>query len=139
MAETTSKSPLANADRASAARAKVSNIKASPLLAESARKEVAEVLQMLRSSEEGLSTASSEERLAEHGPNEVAAEHHNAWPALLLRAVRNPLVILLIALATVSFATGDMRAGTVMLLMVLLGVSLAVCAGKRGRRWPPRS
>jgi Mg2+-importing ATPase len=85
---------------------------------------VAEVLQMLRSSEEGLSTASSEERLAEYGPNEVAAEHHNTWPALLLRAVRNPLVILLTVLATVSFATGDMRAGTVMLLMVLLGVSL---------------
>jgi Mg2+-importing ATPase len=40
----------------------------------------------------------------------------------LLTATRNPLVILLIVLAIISFATGD--AGTVMSLMVILGVSL---------------
>jgi Mg2+-importing ATPase len=34
------------------------------------------------------------------------------------------LVILLAALATISFATGDYRAGTVMVLMVILGVGL---------------
>ena len=38
--------------------------------------------------------------------------------------MRNPLVILLIVLATISFATGDARAGTVMTLMVILGVLL---------------
>jgi Mg2+-importing ATPase len=42
----------------------------------------------------------------------------------LLTATRNPLVILLIVLAIISFATGDARAGTVMSLMVILGVSL---------------
>src|SRR5262249_37026240 len=36
----------------------------------------------------------------------------------------NPLVILLTLLAILSFATGDARAGTVMLLMVILGLSL---------------
>ena len=39
-------------------------------------------------------------------------------------ATRNPLVILLSVLATISFATGDARAGTVMTLMVILGVML---------------
>ncbi len=39
-------------------------------------------------------------------------------------SARNPLVILLTLLASVSFATGDFRAGTVMMLMVFLGLSL---------------
>jgi Mg2+-importing ATPase len=42
----------------------------------------------------------------------------------LLTATRNPLVILLIVLSMISFATGDAHAGTVMSLMVILGVSL---------------
>ncbi|MGZ5566593.1 MAG: magnesium-translocating P-type ATPase, partial [Limisphaerales bacterium] len=46
------------------------------------------------------------------------------WLHRMWLAVRNPLVILLTVLATVSYATGDARAGTVMLLMVILGVSL---------------
>ncbi len=38
--------------------------------------------------------------------------------------MRNPLVVLLAVLAIVSFATGDPRAGTVMVLMILLSVGL---------------
>ena len=38
--------------------------------------------------------------------------------------MRNPLVILLAVLATVSFATGDARAATMMLLMIVLSVGL---------------
>src|ERR1700730_17326308 len=54
----------------------------------------------------------------------VAAEKHQGWFSRLLAAARNPLVILLTVLAIVSYATGDFRAGTVMGLMVVLGVSL---------------
>ena len=42
----------------------------------------------------------------------------------MLRIARNPLVILLVILSTVSFLTGDARAGTVMALMVALSVGL---------------
>ena len=63
-------------------------------------------------------------RLAEVGPNVVAAGTHRGWPWRLLTATRNPLVILLAVLATISFATGDVRAGSVMALMVSLGVLL---------------
>jgi Mg2+-importing ATPase len=42
----------------------------------------------------------------------------------LLKIIRNPLVILLSALSTISFATGDARAGTVMAGMVVLSVAL---------------
>ena len=38
--------------------------------------------------------------------------------------MRDPLVILLAILSTISFATGDARAGTVMALMVVLSVAL---------------
>ena len=43
---------------------------------------------------------------------------------LLGKALINPLVILLLVLAASSFLTGDFRAGSVMLLMVILGVVL---------------
>ena len=62
--------------------------------------------------------------MEEVGPNEVGREKHEGWLQRLYIAGRNPLVILLTVLAVLSFATGDFRAGTVMLLMVVLGVSL---------------
>ena len=67
-------------------------------------------------------------RLAQFGPNEVAAEKQQGWLQRLCLAARNPLVILLTILATVTFATATTRSdvvgGWVMLLMVGLGVSL---------------
>lgn len=73
---------------------------------------------------EGLSESEATSRCLEVGPNVVATSKHRGWPWRLLTATRNPLVILLIVLATISFATGDPRAGTVMTLMVILGVLL---------------
>jgi len=72
----------------------------------------------------GLSEAEAATRLEQHGPNEVAHEKQESWLQRLYVASRNPLVILLTILASLSYATGDFRAGTVMLLMVVLGVSL---------------
>ena len=96
----------------------------SPILAELARLEKSEVFTRMKTSSEGLSEADAERRLAEAGPNVIASEKHRGWLWRLLTAARNPLVILLIVLAVISFATGDARAGTVMSLMVILGVSL---------------
>ena len=93
-------------------------------IGEAANKEIAEVLQSLGTSPNGLTEADAEARLAQHGPNEVGQEKKHEWLHRLWTAVRNPLVILLTVLATVSYATGDVRAGTVMLLMVVLGVTL---------------
>jgi Mg2+-importing ATPase len=91
---------------------------------EAAMRESSEVLQELGTSPAGLTEAEAAGRLAQVGPNEVAAEKQPGWVARLYLAARNPLVILLTVLASVSFATQDFRAGTVMLLMVGLGVSL---------------
>ena len=51
-------------------------------------------------------------------------ERKQGWFVRLVKMTRNPLVILLTTLSTISFLTGDARAGTVMAMMVVLSVSL---------------
>jgi len=94
------------------------------LIHEAAMKDAAEVLQSLSTSLNGLTDEEAAERLEKHGPNEVAREKKQNWVQRLWVAARNPLVILLTVLAILSYATGDYRAGSVMLLMVGLGLSL---------------
>ena len=91
---------------------------------EMAMKEAAEALTLLGTSPAGLSDEEAAARLERYGPNEVAREKQESWLQRLYVACRNPLVILLTVLATLSYATGDFRAGSVMMLMVVLGVSL---------------
>src|SRR6266850_3605366 len=95
-----------------------------PLLTEASSRPSEEVFQMLGTAPAGLTEAEAAERLQKYGPNEVAYEKKHSWWHWLYTASRNPLVILLTVLAILSFATGDIRAGTVMLLMVVLGLSL---------------
>ena len=100
------------------------NVSQSDLARDAATKDSAEVLRSLGTSPAGLTEEEAAARLEQYGPNEVGREKHEGWPQRLYIAARNPLVILLTILATLSFATGDFRAGVVMLLMVVLGVSL---------------
>lgn len=102
----------------------INGIQVSSQVVEAARAEANEVLTTLHTSPTGLTQADVEERLQSYGPNEVAAEAKHGWLWRLIISLRNPLVVLLGALATISFATGDIRAGTVMCLMVVLGVLL---------------
>jgi P-type Mg2+ transporter len=78
----------------------------------------------LKTSLDGLTQADAQERRLEHGHNVLAAEQRRGWLWRLFTAARNLLVVLLAVLATISFATGDFRAGSVMVLMVILGVGL---------------
>ena len=94
------------------------------LVRDAATHDIAEIFQRLNTSPAGLTEEEAAERLEVFGPNEVGQEKKHEWLHRLWTAVRNPLVILLTVLATISYVTGDMRAGTVMLLMVVLGVTL---------------
>lgn len=96
----------------------------SPVLAEVARLEAGEVYARMRTAPEGLSEGEAAKRWSEAGPNVVVPNDHRGWPWRLLTAARNPLVVLLGVLAAISFATGDARTGSVMTLMVVLGVLL---------------
>jgi Mg2+-importing ATPase len=99
-------------------------IEVSSGVVESAGMDAAGVYDLMGSRREGLSSAEATSRLAEYGPNVLAKDQRAGIGKLLWHAVINPLVILLAVLATISFATGDIRAGIVMSLMIALGVGL---------------
>jgi Mg2+-importing ATPase len=100
------------------------NPKASEAVHDAATDEAAIVLQRLGATPAGLSEAEAAVRLEQFGANEVAQEKHQSWLNRLYVAALNPLVILLTVLAILAFVTGDFRAGTMMVLMVVLGLSL---------------
>jgi len=111
--------------RFSASSSKISSqIHVSPLLIKAAHEEAAEVLAKLSSSLQGLSQTEVDLRQSTNGPNVVIEEIRRSGIWRFLSTLRNPLVILLSALAIISYGTGDVRAGTVMVLMVVLGVLL---------------
>ncbi|MCX5801045.1 MAG: magnesium-translocating P-type ATPase [Candidatus Eisenbacteria bacterium] len=89
-----------------------------------ARVDTATLLQELASRLEGLSQAEADARLKQVGPNEIAREKRQSPVRRLLNNVKNPLVILLVALGVLSYLTGDLRAMAVIFVMVLLGVVL---------------
>jgi P-type Mg2+ transporter len=97
---------------------------AADAIREAAAQGAAEVLGRLNSSLTGLTEEEAAARLEQYGPNEVAREKQQGRLHRLYLAARNPLVILLTVLAIIAFATEDFRSGTVMLLMVVLGLSL---------------
>lgn len=72
----------------------------------------------------GLTSEEAHARLVAYGPNVLARDRRAGLGHLLVHAVINPLVILLLVLALISFGTGDVRAGTMMSLMLLLSVGL---------------
>ena len=99
-------------------------IQASPLLIESARMDAAAVYARLKTRPTGLTAAEVETRIAEHGPNVLQKHKRPSLLKLLWHAATNPLVILLAVLSTISFATGDVRAGGMMVAMIALSVGL---------------
>jgi Mg2+-importing ATPase len=96
----------------------------SPLLLKAAASEAEDVYRQLLTTPEGLTETEALRRRQEHGPNAVVTEARYRHLVLLGKAFLNPLVVLLLLLALVSFLTGDDRAAGVMILMVLLGVVL---------------
>jgi Mg2+-importing ATPase len=99
-------------------------IRVAPILIDVAALPSQSACERLATRPTGLTANEAATRLAEHGPNVLATDGRKGIWLLLWHAVINPLVLLLAVLATISFATGDPRAGIVMSLMIALGVSL---------------
>jgi P-type Mg2+ transporter len=93
-------------------------------LLESARVDIAAALQKLSTKTNGLTANEAQARLRKYGPNEIAKEKRKSLLMRLVSNVKNPLVILLMALGVVSYLTGDIRATIMIFAMVLLGVFL---------------
>ena len=82
------------------------------------------LLNELATSADGLSESEAEARLKKFGPNTIAREDRLSAVRRLFGCINNPLVLLLLALGTLSFLTGDHRAAGVISVMVILGVVL---------------
>jgi Mg2+-importing ATPase len=91
---------------------------------EKARADTDTVLKELGSQLGGLSEAEADSRLKQVGTNEIAREKRQSALMRLLGNLKNPLVLLLLALGVLSFLTGDLRATVVIFVMLVLGVVL---------------
>ncbi|HEX2850956.1 MAG TPA: magnesium-translocating P-type ATPase [Acidimicrobiales bacterium] len=84
---------------------------------------VTDVLRRLASAESGIAPDEVARRLQVFGPNVLAA-HRVTWASVLVRQLRNPLLILLLSAAAVAQATGDTTDGGIIAAIVLLSVGL---------------
>ncbi|HEY6281432.1 MAG TPA: magnesium-translocating P-type ATPase [Burkholderiales bacterium] len=89
-------------------------------LIDAARNNTVTVLVSVRSSLNGLNEDEAQSRLKEHGLNEVAHEKPATWYRQLWHAYNNPFNLLLTGLASVSFVTEDMKATSILSVMVVL-------------------
>ncbi|SHI65948.1 magnesium-translocating P-type ATPase [Parasporobacterium paucivorans] len=93
-------------------------------LLEMANLETESVLGHLETRLAGLSTSDADLRLKRYGVNEFAKEKRLSVLMHLVNNLKNPLVILLAALALLSYLTGDLRATLVISVMIVLGIIL---------------
>jgi Mg2+-importing ATPase len=82
-------------------------------------------LARLDSSIDGLLDRDADERLARFGPNEVAHERPKSAARRLAELFLTPLSVLLLGLAVVNYATGEIKGAVVIALMVVLSVLLS--------------
>ena len=73
----------------------------------------------------GLDDSAAEARLDEYGANEVAHEQHKSAVRRLLELFLTPLSVLLLALATVNYFTGEIKGAIVIAVMVVLSSLLS--------------
>jgi len=83
----------------------------------------AEVLSRLDSSPDGLSSAEAADRLRRFGPNALGTHRVRAF-GVVLRQLRNPILILLLAAALVSGLTGGGTNALIIAVIVVLSVGL---------------
>jgi P-type Mg2+ transporter len=82
-------------------------------------------LRQLNSIPDSLSQAEFERRFEQYEPNEVAREKRRTWLLRLWDNIKNLLVILLILLGVISYATGNIPSALIILMMVFLGIVLS--------------
>lgn len=92
-------------------------------LAIAASQPIGELFASLKSTPVGLTSAESQRRSIEFGHN-VLVEHRVTIWAVLLRQIRNPLLILLAGAALVSGVTGDVKDAMIISTISVLSIGL---------------
>ncbi|HET9780895.1 MAG TPA: magnesium-translocating P-type ATPase [Candidatus Dormibacteraeota bacterium] len=109
------------------------SISSSLELSEAGRLPAADVMARLETSPAGLSTAEASARLRQFGPNSLGT-HRTTALEILLRQLRNPLLILLAGAAAVSFAVSDRTSALIILAISGLSVGLSFANEFRAER-----
>ena len=86
--------------------------------------EANEALNKLRSEKTGLSSTEAAERLKKYGPNQLAAGEKTSPLKIFLGQFKSILILILIAAAIVSFATGHQFDASIILIIVVISASL---------------
>ena len=84
----------------------------------------AQVLAQLGSTAAGLDEQEAERRRRLYGANEIPRQKSPGWPEQLLASLRNPLVVLLTALAAISLLSGEAESALIILAIVVFSVIL---------------
>ncbi len=82
----------------------------------------------------GLSAAQAAQRLAEHGPNELAAAGNSGWLRLIAGVVREPMFALLIGAAGVYFLLGDLQEAIVLTASIGVIVLITLWQERKSER-----
>ncbi|MEY4763565.1 MAG: magnesium-translocating P-type ATPase, partial [Pseudomonadota bacterium] len=106
----------------------------SDALAEAARQPWPACWAALGSQESGLTAEQVQALRQRWGPNVVGGDSRRSWPRHLLACYANPFSLLLTALAWVSWATGDVRAMAVIVVMVALSTLVRFFQERRSNR-----
>ncbi len=72
----------------------------------------------------GITSSEAHQRLLEFGKNEAVTEKKLFWPWVLLNNLRDPISLLLVVLAVISFITQDYKATIMIGVMVTMSVLL---------------
>ena len=106
---------------------------ASPNLVRCAALAVDDVLATLATRKSGLTSSEVATRLEAFGPNALACRRVTLL-GVLIRQLRNPLLLLLLAAAIVSAVTGDVADGGIIVTIVALSVGLGFVNEYRSER-----
>ena len=93
-----------------------------------------QVLAQLETGQAGLRELEAERRRRHYGPNEIPQQGTASWPMQLLASVRNPLVLLLTALAALSLVSGESESALIILTIVIFSVILRFSQEYRSSR-----
>ncbi len=86
--------------------------------------EAQEALSHIKSEKTGLSSTEAVERLKKYGPNQLAAGEKTSPLKIFLGQFKSILILILIAAAAVSFATGHQFDASIILIIVVISASL---------------
>jgi len=74
----------------------------------------------------GLSSAEAADRLARYGPNELPRARATPWWRLVADQLRDPLILVLLAAAALTVATGDLADASVIALVIVVNTTVGV-------------